>query len=155
MRARLPGRPASGHPPVFVPVAGVGGALSASALPTYASRVAHATARIVAAVRDDGPDELVAAIENVLAFAPPPGVNPVVALVTALAAQIDPDATLDQRLGWCAEFTGTAPTGCVEVLELIPGSLGEAVPMPEKERDKALRKAGAAARRRAEEGVAA
>lgn len=66
----------------------------------YASILRFWSERIVGAVHDDGPDELLAHIREALTVPPAEGVDPIVALVTVLAAQVDPDATATQRLGW-------------------------------------------------------
>jgi hypothetical protein len=79
----------------------------------YLEDLIHRSKLIVAAVRDDGPDELLRQIDLALAMQQPPGVDPAVALVTVLAAQIDPDTTDEQRLGWVRAFdrgAAQAPT---------------------------------------------
>lgn len=74
----------------------------------YAEELLHRSELLVGAVRDDGPDELLAHLAAALRLKPPPGVDPVVALVTVLAAQIDPDTTAEQRLGWTRAFDPAA-----------------------------------------------
>jgi hypothetical protein len=74
----------------------------------YAEELLHLSELVVGAVHDDGPDQLCAHIAAALRIAPPPGVDPVVALVTVLAAQIDPDTTAEQRLGWVRAFDRAA-----------------------------------------------
>jgi hypothetical protein len=79
----------------------------------YAEDLLHLTEQIVGAIHFDGPDEIRAHVAAALRLAPPPGVNPVEALVTVLAAQIDPDTTAEQRLGWVRAFdrgAAQAPT---------------------------------------------
>lgn len=66
----------------------------------YAEQLLHLSARIVGAVHDDGPDELLEHLAAALAVPAPPGVDPVVALVTVVAAQVDPEASESVRLGW-------------------------------------------------------
>lgn len=64
----------------------------------YMTALALASGRIVEAVHDredPGP-----AIRIALQLPAPPGMDRVMALVTVLAAQADPIATLTQRLGW-------------------------------------------------------
>lgn len=70
----------------------------------YAEELLHRTQLLVGAVHDDGPDQLRAHLAATLRLKPPPGVDPVEALVTVLAAQIDPDTTAEQRLGWVRAF---------------------------------------------------
>jgi hypothetical protein len=74
----------------------------------YAEELLHRSELLVGAIRDDGPDELLAHLAAALRLKPPPGVDPVVALVTVLAAQIDPDTTAEQRLGWVRRFDRAA-----------------------------------------------
>lgn len=66
----------------------------------HALQVLDLSARIVGAVHDDGPDQLLEHLRAVLALPCPPGVDPVVAVVAVLAAQIDPDTTALARLSW-------------------------------------------------------
>jgi hypothetical protein len=70
----------------------------------YLEELLRRSKLIVEAVRDTGPDELLREIDLALALEQPPGVDPAVALVTVLAAQIDPKATDEQRLGWVRQF---------------------------------------------------
>ncbi len=72
----------------------------------YATRLAYASAEIVAAVHDDGPAEALRRIEQALALAAPAGTNPVVALVTVLAAQISPLSTVRSNLDWVMDLDG-------------------------------------------------
>lgn len=66
----------------------------------YAAALLPLSERIIGAVHDDGPDAVQDAIDRALIMQAPPGVDPVVALVTVLAAQINPDTTTTQRLRW-------------------------------------------------------
>lgn len=77
----------------------------------YLENLLHASERIVGVVRDDSPQAVREAIDRALILKQPPGVDPVEALVTVLAAQIDPDTTAEQRLGWVRAFdpAGQAP----------------------------------------------
>lgn len=74
----------------------------------YAARLITVAERIVGAVHGDGPNELLAAVDRALAIPAPKGTDSVVALVTVLAAMVDPDTTTDQRLGWVRAFDQTA-----------------------------------------------
>lgn len=66
----------------------------------YAATIRAWSERIVGAVHDDGPEQVLAHITAALRIPPAPGVDPVVALVTVLAAQVDPEASPDERFGW-------------------------------------------------------
>lgn len=66
----------------------------------YAERLAHASQLVIGAVHDEGQAAIRAAITAALRIPPPPGIDPVTALVTVLAAQVDPDTTTSTRLGW-------------------------------------------------------
>lgn len=72
----------------------------AEARARYGETLLHATSRIVGSVHDDGPDQVRDAIDHALTIEQPPGEDPVVWLVTALAAQVNPEATPSERLGW-------------------------------------------------------
>lgn len=83
---------------------------------------ARHTPLILDALRDGGPDELLAAIRDALTYSAPAQINPVVALITVLAAQIDPTVPLGRRLGWVTGFDPdlAAPTGRADLLRVIP-----------------------------------
>lgn len=66
----------------------------------YAENLLAATAHIICAVHDEGPDAVREAVDRALILENPPAVDPVVALVTVLAAQIDPDTTDVERMAW-------------------------------------------------------
>jgi hypothetical protein len=70
----------------------------------YAANLLLLSERIIGAVHDDGPDELLRLIDAALIVEAPPGVDPAVALVTVIAAQVDPDTTAEQRLGWVRDL---------------------------------------------------
>lgn len=70
----------------------------------YAARLVPHAERIVAAVHDDGPDELLDAIRDAVDLSHPGEVDPFVALVTVLAAMVNPHTTRRQRLGWVLAF---------------------------------------------------
>lgn len=99
-----------GHPQRFI--RGHAGGVQPHA---YAEELIHRSELLVGAVHDDGPDELLAHLTGALRLKPPPGVDPVVALVTVLAAQIDPDTTAEQRLGWVRAFDPHEPPGPLPV----------------------------------------
>lgn len=81
----------------------------------YLEDLLHRSKLIVGALRDTGPDELLRQIDLALAMEQPPGVDPAVALVTVLAAQIDPDTTDEQRLSWVRAFDPLEPPGPLPV----------------------------------------
>lgn len=66
----------------------------------YADRMLHLTSLVVGAVHDDGPDAVREAIASALAAEQPDGEDPVEWLAATLAAQVDPDSTPSERLGW-------------------------------------------------------
>lgn len=66
----------------------------------YALLLAHRAELLVGAVHDEGPAAVLHAIHEALALQAPAGIDPWVALVTVLAAQVDPAATRSTRLGW-------------------------------------------------------
>jgi hypothetical protein len=70
----------------------------------YAEQLLHQTKLIVGAIRFHGPDEVLRQVDLALAMEQPPGIDPAVALAVVLAAQIDPDTTDEQRLGWVRAF---------------------------------------------------
>lgn len=74
----------------------------------YAEKLLHLSARIVGAVHDEGPDAISRAIDLALIEPAPDGVDPVQALVTVLAAQVDPDKRFSQSLAWLTEREFTA-----------------------------------------------
>lgn len=87
----------------------------------YATRLLEHTATIVAAVRDDGPDELRTRIQTALSLTAPDGMDPVVALVTVLAAQVDPSATQEDLVGWTRGWSPVQvglPDGVVHELDV-------------------------------------
>ena len=67
---------------------------------TYAKQLLHLSARIVGAVHFEHPDATQHAVDRALIVEAPTGVDPVVALVTVLAAQVDPETTATERLAW-------------------------------------------------------
>jgi len=69
----------------------------------YAEQLAHASALVVGAVHDEGPDAVLAAIAEALRIPAPPEVDPVVALVTVLAAQVPTDRSLGDLLAWTTQ----------------------------------------------------
>lgn len=69
--------------------------------------------RLVAAVRDEGPQDVAEAIAAAMALPAPPGINPTVAFAVTLAAAIPADRTRTQLWGWTLGIPGAAalPTG--------------------------------------------
>lgn len=66
----------------------------------YADQLRHAAALIIGAVHDEGPGAVQEAIDRALIIPAPGNVDPAVALITVLAAQVDPTASAETRLGW-------------------------------------------------------
>ena len=64
----------------------------------YATALALASAQVVAAVHRR--DDTTPFVQSALSLTPPPDVDPYVALVTILSAQVDPDTCLTERLDW-------------------------------------------------------
>lgn len=69
----------------------------------YAEALLHLSARIVGTVRDEGPDAISRVIDEALIVEAPPGVDPAVALITVLAAQVEVDRPNSVRLGWLTD----------------------------------------------------
>ena len=69
----------------------------------YAETLLHLSARIVGAVRDEGPEAIGRAIDQALIVEAPSGVDPVHALATILAAQIDDSRRASQNLSWLVD----------------------------------------------------
>lgn len=69
----------------------------------YAEHLLHLSARIVGAVHDEGPEAISRAIDRALIVEAPSGVDPVQALVTVLAAQVDDTRRHSQSLAWLAD----------------------------------------------------
>ena len=77
--------------------------MSAPSLADYAETLLHLSARIVGTVRDEGPDAIGRIIDQALIVQAPPGVDPAVALITVLAAQVDVDRSDSVRVGWVTD----------------------------------------------------
>lgn len=75
----------------------------------YAVELLGAAEQLVAAVRDDGPDVLRSHIAAALRLPAPDGIDPVEALVTVLAAQVDPDSPRSARVGWADALAPPLP----------------------------------------------
>lgn len=71
----------------------------------YAEALLHLSARIVGTVRDEGPEAIGRAIDQALIVEAPAGVDPVHALVTILAAQVDASLRHSQSLAWLSDRT--------------------------------------------------
>lgn len=72
----------------------------------YADRLIHRAMRIVAAVHDEGPDAVYAAICHALSLKPPDGTDPVTALAVTLAAMVDPTKTASELFLWTLPVSG-------------------------------------------------
>src|SRR5438105_6750 len=66
----------------------------------YAAAVLPFCELIVGAVHCDGPDELLDAIRRARTVPAPPGVDPNIALITIVAAMVDPDKATSETLAW-------------------------------------------------------
>ncbi|GEL19320.1 hypothetical protein [Pseudonocardia asaccharolytica] len=80
--------------------------------PEYANALAISTLPIIAAVRNGDIPALRVATWTSLSITPPPGVDPYEALVTVLAAQVDEDTTLSERLAWARAFDPRVAAAC-------------------------------------------
>lgn len=79
----------------------------------YAETLLHLSARIVGTVRDEGPEAISRAIDQALIVQAPAGIDPAVALITVLAAQVDAGQRQSTSLGWVLDRQHV-----VEVLKL-------------------------------------
>jgi len=80
----------------------------------YAEALTAAPAmRLIAAIRDEGPNNVTAAVAAALAIPAPDGINPTVAFASVLAAAIPADRTRTQLWGWTLGIPGhpALPTG--------------------------------------------
>lgn len=66
----------------------------------HAEVVAYFTDYLLDVLHGGDLEEIEEAVEEVLAFRPPHGIDPVMALVIALAAQINPNVPVEDRLAW-------------------------------------------------------
>lgn len=73
----------------------------------YLEQLHEISEQLVAAVHDDL-DELPIHLRRALRLPHPEDIDPVVALVVALAVQVDPDAPRSQRVGWVEALAGNA-----------------------------------------------
>lgn len=65
---------------------------------------------IITALRTGDLEHIEEVLEEVRAFQPPHGINPVTALVVVLAAQINPTVPVEQRIAWVEAFDPAATT---------------------------------------------
>lgn len=72
----------------------------------YAASLMKQCERIVGAVHDDGPDVLQDTLDRARALPVPPGVDPDDALITIIAAMVDPQTPVSKRLHWTKAWTG-------------------------------------------------
>lgn len=77
-------------------------AVEGDARARYMERMRHASELVVGAVHDETPEVTRARIWAALGLPAPEGMSPVEALLIVLAAQVDPEASPDRRLGWTA-----------------------------------------------------
>lgn len=66
----------------------------------YAEDIATLAMRLVIAVHDEGPQDILDTITAAHRLTPPHNTNPTVALAVALAAMVDPDASITGLLEW-------------------------------------------------------
>lgn len=78
----------------------------------YMSAVAIASEPIIAAVHRGEPAEMRAWLTSIAGLPAPDGVSPVEALVAVLAAQVDPDTNLTDRLDWTRAFDPDVVAAC-------------------------------------------
>lgn len=107
---------------------------------TYMERLIPRIARVIAAVHDDGPDELRRALDAARALPAPPGVYPDDAIAVILAAACDPDRSLVDALAWV-----TAPAARHHLVRCDPARVERAVrhgaaagPLTPVERDRVV-----------------
>lgn len=75
----------------------------------YFEQLARLADAVIVAVHDEGPDDVRAAIHQAVTLPHPAHIDPHTALVTVLAAQVDPDAPISRRLGWVEALATGAP----------------------------------------------
>ncbi len=71
---------------------------------THASSLEWLTDRIVVAVHEEDPAAIRRAVAMALSLTPPEGVDPAVAVIVALAAQVSPDREVSDRLRWVETY---------------------------------------------------
>jgi hypothetical protein len=76
----------------------------APTLAAHAETLAYFTDHLIAAARSADLEEIEAAVEEIRAFQPPDGFDPVTALAVVLAAQIPPSVSVETRLAWVRQL---------------------------------------------------
>lgn len=77
---------------------------------TYAKALALASVQIIAAAHRG--EDIRPFVARALTITPPAGVDKTEALITVIAAQVDPDTTLTERLSWTNQFDPDVIAAC-------------------------------------------
>ncbi|MBP2331265.1 hypothetical protein JOF56_011650 [Kibdelosporangium banguiense] len=91
----------------------------------YADDLSHLAMRLVAAVHDEGPDDIRSAIASFFTIPTPDGISPIVAAMTTLAAMVPPKTSRTDLLGWAERLIPTdSPPMPIEDINALAVEMG-------------------------------